>query len=255
MEGGKLEGEGLVPPSIEKAFQKGVKIGYIRSMDKQIAKRLASRKRRQIRNEKLVPSAVLVLLLEKDGQPHVLFTRRSDNVEHHKGEISFPGGTVHPDDSDLLDTALREGAEEIGLAPDDVTILGGLDDISTVSTGFVITPYVGIIPYPYTFQINEDEVAELVLVPLRALVEEHCTKALEVTWAEKEITPYDFHYQGEIIWGATARILKQFLDITMDTMGKGHTDNGARGSTNNRSTGSRAGCTGVLSAKDKVPLP
>ena len=224
-------------------------------MEKEIAKRLASRKRRQIKNEKLVPSAVLVLLLEKDGQSHVLFTRRSDNVEHHKGEISFPGGTVHPEDSDLLDTALREGAEEIGLAPGDVTILGGLDDISTVSTGFVITPYVGIIPYPYPFQINEEEVAELVLVPLRVLVEERCRKASQVTWGEKEITPHDFHYQGQIIWGATARILKQFLDITMDTKGRGNTDNGARGSTNNRSTGSKAGCTRVLSAKDKVPLP
>ena len=255
MEGEKLKGEGLVHPSTEKAFQKATKIGYVRSMEKEIAKRLASRKRRQIKNEKLVPSAVLVLLLEKDGQSHVLFTRRSDNVEHHKGEISFPGGTVHPDDSDLLDTALREGAEEIGLAPSDVTILGRLDDISTVSTGFVITPYVGIIPYPYAFQINEDEVAELVFVPLMALVEEHCRKALQVTWEEKEITPYDFHYQGEIIWGATARILKQFLDITMDTTGRGHTDNGARGNTNNRSTGSKAGGTGLLWAKDKVPPP
>jgi len=255
MGGGKLEGEGLVHCSKEKALQKRAKIGYVRSMEKEIAKRLASRKRRQIKNEKLVPSAVLVLLLEKDGQPYVLFTRRSDSVEHHKGEISFPGGTVHPEDSDLLDTALREGAEEIGLAPGDVTILGGLDDISTVSTGFVITPYVGIIPYPYAFQINKGEVAELVLVPLRALVEEHCTTALGVTWGEKEITPHHFHYQGKIIWGATGRILKQFLDITMDTTGRGNTDNGARGSTNNRSKGSKAGCTGVLSAKDKVPLP
>jgi 8-oxo-dGTP pyrophosphatase MutT (NUDIX family) len=255
MGGGKLEGEGLAQRSKEKALQKRPKIGYVRSMEKEIAKRLSSRKRKQVRNEKLVPSAVLLLLLEKDGQPHVLFTRRSDNVEHHKGEISFPGGTVHPDDSDLLDTALREGFEEIGLGPGDVTILGELDDISTVSTGFVITPYVGIIPYPYAFQINKDEVAELVFVPLRALVEEHYTKALEVTWGEKEITPHDFHYQGEIIWGATARILKHFLDITMDTTGRGNTDNGARGSTNNRSTGSKAGCTGVLWAKDKVPLP
>ncbi len=254
MGGEKLEGEGLVHPSTEKALQKGAKIGYVRSMEKEIAKRLASRKRVHIKNEKLVPSAVLVLLLEKDGQSHVLFTRRSTNVERHKGEISFPGGTVHPDDSDLLATALREGAEEIGLAPGDVTILGRLDDISTVSTGFVITPYVGIIPYPYAFQINEDEVAELVFVPLTALVEEHSTKALEVTWGEKEITPHDFHYQGETIWGATSRILHQFLDITMDTTGRGNTDNGARGSTNNRSTGSKVGCTGVLWAKDKVPL-
>jgi 8-oxo-dGTP pyrophosphatase MutT (NUDIX family) len=209
-------------------------------MQKDIAKRLASRKRKQIRHEKLSPSAVLLLLVEKDGQYHVVFTRRSDNVEHHKGEISFPGGTVHPDDSDLLDTALREGAEEIGVARDDVMILGGLDDIVTVSTGFVITPYVGIIPYPYPFQINADEVAELILVPLGALMDERCVRASEVTWEGKEITTYHFHYQGDIIWGATARILKEFLDITMGTTGRGDMDNGARDSTSNRSKDSKA---------------
>jgi len=209
-------------------------------MHKDIAKRLASRKRKRIKHEKLSPSAVLLLVLEKDGQYHVVFTRRSDNVEHHKGEISFPGGTVHPDDSDLLDTALREGAEEIGLARDDVMILGGLDDIVTVSTGFVITPYVGIMPYPYPFQINADEVAELILVPLRALMDERCVGASEVTWEGKEITTYHFHYQGDIIWGATARILKEFLEITMGTTDRGGMDNGARDSSRKGGKDSKA---------------
>jgi 8-oxo-dGTP pyrophosphatase MutT (NUDIX family) len=217
-------------------------------MKKEMAKRLASRKPRQIQNARLVRSAVLLLLLEKDGYLHVLFTRRSDNVEHHKGEISFPGGTFHPKDSDLLDTALREAAEEIGLAPGDVTILGGLDDISTVSTGFVITPYVGTSPYPYPFKINKDEVAELVLVPLRALVEDNRTRTLEATREEGENTSYDFRYQGELIWGATARILIQFLDIIMDTTGRGRRDNSATGNTNNRnnSRGNKAVNKGVL---------
>lgn len=224
-------------------------------MEKEIAKRLASRKWKQIKNEKLVPSAVLLLLVEKDGQYHVLFTRRSLKVEHHKGEISFPGGTVHPDDSDLLETALREGAEEIGLAPGDVMILGRLDDILTVSTGFIITPYVGILPYPYAFQINKDEVAELIFVPLGALVRDGRMKASEVTQEGKAITTYAFDYQGDMIWGATARILKQFLDITIDTTGRGDTDNGAGDSTSNRSRDSKAECNGVPWARDKVPQP
>ena len=224
-------------------------------MEKEIAKRLASRKWKQIKNEKLVPSAVLLLLVEKDGQYHVLFTRRSLKVEHHKGEISFPGGTVHPDDSDLLETALREGAEEIGLAPGDVMILGRLDDILTVSTGFIITPYVGIVPYPYAFQINKDEVAELIFVPLGALVRDGGMKASEVTQEGKAITTYAFDYQGDMIWGATARILKQFLDITIDTTGRGDTDNGAGDSTSNRSRDSKAECNGVPWARDKVPQP
>lgn len=224
-------------------------------MEKEIARRLASRKWKQIKNEKLVPSAVLLLLVEKDGQYHVLFTRRSVEVEHHKGEISFPGGTVQPDDSDLLETALREGAEEIGLARGDVMILGRLDDILTVSTGFIITPYVGTLPYPYPFQINKDEVAELIFVPLGALVRDGCMKPSEVTREGKAITTHAFDYQGDMIWGATARILKQFLDITMDTTGRGDTDNGARGSTSNRSRDSKAECNGVPWARDKVPQP
>ncbi|MBW2172895.1 MAG: CoA pyrophosphatase [Deltaproteobacteria bacterium] len=160
-----------------------------------------------------MPAAVLLLLFERDGECHVLFTKRSDKVAHHKGEISFPGGTVDPDDRDFLHTALREGAEEIGLDSPDVTILGRLDDIFTVTTGFIVTPYVGIIPHPYPFQINADEISELIFLPLRALGEESQVETSRVTWEGEKVTLYDFHVQGHVIWGATARILKQFLDL------------------------------------------
>jgi len=173
--------------------------------EERIAEILASREFRRIRDEKLAPSAVLLLLLEKEGECNVLFTRRSEKVAYHKGEISFPGGTTDPDDSDLLHTALREGAEEIGLDQRDVRILGRLDDIFTVTTGFVITPYVGIIPYPYKFEINKDEISELIFLPLRAIAEECRVEDSGVS---------HFHLQDHIIWGATARILKQFLDLT-----------------------------------------
>jgi 8-oxo-dGTP pyrophosphatase MutT (NUDIX family) len=182
-------------------------------METRIAEILASRECRRIRDEKLAPSAVLLPLLEKEGACHVLFTRRSDKVAYHKGEISFPGGTIDPDDSDLLGTALREGGEEIGLDPRDVRILGGLDDIVTVTTGFIITPYVGLIPYPYEFQINADEISELIFLPLRALAEESHVEAPEVTWEGKTLKMYHFYLQDHVIWGATARILKQFLDL------------------------------------------
>ena len=174
-------------------------------IEERIAEILASRECRRIRDERLAPSAVLFLLFEREGECYVLFTRRSDTVAHHRGEISFPGGTIDSDDSDLLHTALREGAEEIGLDPRDVTILGRLDDVFTVTTGFIITPYVGVIPHPYEFQINVDEISELIFLPLRALAEECRVEASEVT---------HFHIQDHIIWGATARILKQFLDLT-----------------------------------------
>ena len=185
-------------------------------MERRIAEVLTSRESRQIKDEKFAPAAVLLLVFEREGECHILFTKRSDKVPHHKGEISFPGGTVDPDDRDFLHTALREGTEEIGLDSRDVTILGRLDDIFTVTTGFIITPYVGIIPHPYPFQVNRDEISELIFLPLRALGEESQVKTSRVTWEGKKIVLYDFHVRGHIIWGATARILKQFIDLTYE---------------------------------------
>lgn len=152
-------------------------------------------------------------MFEKGGEYHVIFTKRSQKVKCHKGEISFPGGTVDRDDTDLLHTALREGAEEIGLASHDVTILGRLDDVLTVTTGFIITTYVGIIPYPYAFRINKDEIAKLIFVPLQVLAKECRVKVSNVPGNGKEVTAYSFYLKDYIIWGATARILKQLMDL------------------------------------------
>jgi len=182
-------------------------------MERQIAQVLTSRESRQIRDKNFAPAAVLLLLFEREGECHILLTKRSDKVAHHKGEISFPGGTVDPDDRDFLHTALREGTEEIGLDSRDVTVLGRLDDAFTVTTGFIITPYVGIIPHPYPFKINADEISELIFLPLRALGEESQVQTSQVTWEGKKIALYDFHVRGHIIWGATARILKQFIAL------------------------------------------
>lgn len=182
-------------------------------MERRIAKALASREYKRITDNRLIRSAVLLLMFEKAGECHVVFTKRSQKVKYHKGEISFPGGTVDPDDSDLLHTALREGAEEIGLDPRDVTILGRLDDVLTVTTGFIVATFVGIVPYPYTFQINADEIAELILVPLQALAEECRVEASQMTRDGKKVAAHSFYYQDYIIWGATARIVKQLMDL------------------------------------------
>ncbi len=184
-------------------------------MEKRLAEILATRELRRITDETLIPSAVLIPLLKKDGEYHILFTKRSENVEYHKGEISFPGGTIDADDKDALQTALREGAEEIGLDPRDVAILGRLDDIRTRTTRFIITPFVGIIPYPYPFQVNTDEIAGLIFAPMRSLTEECSVSASAETGQKQEVSvqwPY-FCYRDNIIWGATARILKQFLEL------------------------------------------
>lgn len=155
------------------------------------------------------PAAVLVPLFMKGGEYHILFTERTEKVEHHKRQISFPGGAWDPGDDNLLRTALRETAEEIGLNPSDVTVLGELDKLITASN-FLVTPFVGIIPYPYPFKLNEEEVAEIIEVPLTYLLDKNC--------CHKEVRDdgwiaYYYHYRDKVIWGATGWILTQFLNI------------------------------------------
>src|SRR3990172_1170508 len=102
------------------------------------------------------PAAVLVPLYQQGGEWHLLFTRRTDTVDEHKGQVSFPGGSVDAGDGAPEDTALRESEEEIGLRRSDVTLMGRLDDLITV-TQWRITPVVGVIPYPYEFVISPEE--------------------------------------------------------------------------------------------------
>jgi len=132
---------------------------------RQIRKILSTRERRAIEHLPLARAAVLVPLFNKEGNCHIVFTKRSDNVRYHKGEISFPGGVFEEKDGELQRTALREAFEEIGLKENDVQIIGTLDDIITV-TQFIVTPFVGIFPYPYLFKLSPIEIAELIEVPL-----------------------------------------------------------------------------------------
>ena len=143
---------------------------------------------------------------------HLLFTKRSEEVKYHKGEISFPGGVVDEEDSELISTALREAFEEIGLKESDVQIIGVLDDIVTI-TEFIVTPIVGLFPYPYPFKVSKGEIAELIEVPLSFLLDEDCFSEREILRGGGKEVVYAYQYGKHIIWGATARILKQFLDL------------------------------------------
>lgn len=163
----------------------------------------------------LAPAAVLLPLYRKEGQCHILLTRRTQKLAYHKGQISFPGGARHEQDRDLSDTALRETFEEIGVRPEDVDILGELDNIGTLTSNFIITPFVGIIPYPYDFMVNDDEIEELIEVPLSALLDKKSlheeTHIINGTQYKETV----FDYRGHVIWGATARILDQFLHLVV----------------------------------------
>ncbi len=160
------------------------------------------------------PAAVLVPLYVEDGEWHVLLTQRTDLVEHHKGQVAFPGGRVDADDADRVQTALREAEEEIGLKPEDVTVLGQLDELFTV-TQYRITPVVGVLPWPYRFVLSTVELSEAFGVPLRWLAD---PANLETQYREPivpgpRIPVYYFYYEGRVIWGATARMLLNLLEV------------------------------------------
>jgi 8-oxo-dGTP pyrophosphatase MutT (NUDIX family) len=178
----------------------------------QIRSILSSRQRRVIEHPPFSHAAVLVPLFKKGEDCHLLFTKRSDQVKYHKGEISFPGGVVDEEDLELVNTALREAHEEIGLRESDVQIIGILDDIVTV-TEFIVTPIIGLFPYPYPFKISEREISELIEVPLSFLLDgKDFSERESFRSGQKEII-YSYQYGKHTIWGATARILKQFLDL------------------------------------------
>ena len=140
---------------------------------------------------------------------------RSEIVLHHKGQISFPGGAEDPGDVDLKMTALRESEEEIGLAEEDVEILGQIDDFVTISN-FVVSPYVGRITRaaPYPFAPSGYEVAELLEVPLPHLRDPVNTNTEPARWRDHMAPPPSYSFGEHLIWGATARMLGQFLEVT-----------------------------------------
>ena len=161
------------------------------------------------------PAAVLLALYPVDGDLRIVLQKRSQKVEHHKGEISFPGGMVDASDETRLHTALREADEEMGIHPEDVKVLGRLDDTPTISD-FMISTFVGVIPSPYTFTPSDAEVAEVLFVPVSHLRKPSSFRD-DVRLEDGEFHRMPIYvYDGHVIFGATARILEQFLTLTKD---------------------------------------
>ena len=167
--------------------------------------------------EKYRRAAVLMLIYPRGGEDHMVFMRRTETVAHHKGQISLPGGAQDPADADLVQTALRETWEELGVDPAAIEVVGRLRDIFARISGFLITPVIARLKPGYsaqdlTFTPNEDEVAEVIEVPMSALFDDsiHHTKP----YTAPDGLQYDIHYYqyGPYeIWGATGRILYEFL--------------------------------------------
>ncbi|MEQ8168625.1 MAG: CoA pyrophosphatase, partial [Candidatus Eremiobacterota bacterium] len=160
-----------------------------------------------------ISAAVLIPVFLKHGEEHLLFTKRTETVETHRGQISFPGGVRDKADRTLEETAIRETFEEIGIVREDIDTLGALDDFIT-GTGYCIYPLVGIITYPYDFKISEKEVAEILEVPVSTLLDRR--NYIEDKNYIYKGKPYDycaFKYGKHNIWGTTGRIVRNFLTL------------------------------------------
>ena len=176
---------------------------------------LSENPKKTIVDPSLTPAAVMLLLYPKDGEYCILLNKRTDQVEHHKGEISFPGGHRDEEDDTFLDTSLRETHEEMGIRREDVEVLGQLDDTPTISR-FLLNAYVGTIPYPYEFKPSAIEVAEVLEVPVSSLMdEENIRDEVRIVDGELVNTPA-YLYQGHLVFGATARVLQRFLELLAD---------------------------------------
>ena len=154
-------------------------------------------------------SAVCLLLYPKDGEYCILFNKRTELVEFNKGDICFPGGAQDPEDAQLSDTAKREVFEEMGIKIEDITLIGDLSETRT-RAGFRIHPFVGTIPYPYKFKRSIEEVAEVLEIPIKLLLNPDNYQD-----KEEEFQSRVYYFNSHAIWGATARMLQQFLDIIL----------------------------------------
>jgi 8-oxo-dGTP pyrophosphatase MutT (NUDIX family) len=160
-------------------------------------------------------AAVIAPVVERTEGEAILFTKRAEHLTDHPGQMSFPGGGREPEDDDLLATALREGNEEIGLDPMAVNVVGRLDDIRTI-THYSVRPFVARIP-DREYRPNDEEVAEVVTLPVTALTD------LGNYESEQRDHPYYgeirlhfFYVDGYTVWGATARMLVQLLELATD---------------------------------------
>ena len=180
---------------------------------------LSGRVGKKIDHQGLRASAVLLLLYPKDGSYSVLFNKRTDTVEFNKGEICFPGGAKDPEDANLRATALRETDEEMGVRPEDVTLFGELDE-TPVRSGFVIQPFVATIPYPYQFNVSSQEVAAVLEVPFSVLYDEATLREEARVSPKGHLTrTVAYAYESHLIYGATANILTQLLDLIGESDG------------------------------------
>lgn len=162
------------------------------------------------------PASVLVPLVERDGEVHVWLIRRTETMSTHRGQVAFPGGKRDPDDRTSMVTALREAEEELGFRPDEIDVLGRLDDVVT-STGFLVTPWVGWLKSDVAPIPNEHEIARAFVAPLATFVFERPRPQIFRGTGLTRIVP-SWHVDGEIVWGVTGKIMSTLADLVRDVL-------------------------------------
>lgn len=156
-------------------------------------------------------ACVLIPLIRKNGGWSILFTRRSENLASHSGQIAFPGGSVEEGES-LERAAVREAEEEVGIPSRHVELIGRLDDVITHS-GFLVAPFAGVIHEPIEYVIQEAEVVEVFEVPIESLLDVSNPEVRYVPFRNRNYPAYFYHHGPYEIWGLTGRMLKAFLDL------------------------------------------
>lgn len=182
------------------------------------ARVLSARTRVRLEPRDAKPAAVLVALFEREDAsrdlgPHVWLVRRLTTMRSHSGQVALPGGRRDPEDVDVVATALREAEEEIGLSRDAVTVLGMGDDFNT-STGYVVTPVVGWIEGPFAPTPNPTEVDRVFAAPFLQFADEGLAKRIPIAALRRLALAW--YVDGEIVWGATARMLASLAKIIAD---------------------------------------
>jgi len=178
---------------------------------------LSNLERRELPLDGFAPASVLIPILAFDGPPRVVLEVRTDEVEHHKNQISFPGGR-RDGDEDAQQTALRETREEVDISPSSVRILGILDDIYTI-TNYRVTPFVGWVSDPVRLSANPRETAEALLVPIHELLDPAIHRGETGRWLDRDIGLHFYYWRAYTIWGATGMIMNQFLQICRRALG------------------------------------
>jgi 8-oxo-dGTP pyrophosphatase MutT (NUDIX family) len=179
-------------------------------LPERVRKALAERPRRTM-GAGPVPAAVLLPLFLQNGKYHLLFTKRTNHLLHHGGEISFPGGALNPEE-EPEQGALRETWEEVGIHPAHVEILGLLDDFYSIHH-YLVTPVVGLIPGDYPYSVNPDEIERIIEAPVSHFLDPAVLRIEPRQWQEQSFMVRHYDFRGDDVWGLTAAILAQFLEI------------------------------------------